>query len=231
MRTTICSLAIAILVGLFAAPAAMACDPGLDCYHIDLKGLLQLACDVNTGDGCDFRSELDKLKELAFRGSPGGKGELTLAHVIRLACDLSTGDGCDFNRNLPGSTVVASASKPETKFMAPNRNPTTGTPRMEKRAGSPDPDAMARIAAASPEDFPLLMKFLSKKININGQDPNGLTLLIWASAQGRTDAVKYLLSKGADPTCKSKSGCTPLACAKNKGHKEVVKILEEAGAK
>lgn len=43
--------------------------------------------------------------------------------------------------------------------------------------------------------------------------------------------MQYLLSKGADPKCTNKNGCTPLDCAKVKGHNAVASLLEGAGAK
>jgi len=129
---------------------------------------------------------------------------------------------------------VAAAPKKEMKFMAVSKSagPSEAVDRAEKRVKTEtEQQIMERIAAASPKDFPVLMKFLSRRIPIDGRDANGMTLLVWASGTGKADAVKYLLSRGADPNCKTKGGCNPLACAKAKGHTDVVKMLEAAGAK
>lgn len=51
-----------------------------------------------------------------------------------------------------------------------------------------------------------------------------------ASRWGETAMVKYLLSKGADPTKAGKPWATPLAWARKKGHFHVEEILVNAGA-
>ena len=45
------------------------------------------------------------------------------------------------------------------------------------------------------------------------------------------EVVKSLLAAKADFTIKAKDGKTALWIAKHEGHKEVVKLLEKAGAK
>ena len=46
-----------------------------------------------------------------------------------------------------------------------------------------------------------------------------------------TDILKALLAHGADVNSKSNDGKTALMIAKEKGHKEIVRILNEAEAK
>jgi len=52
-----------------------------------------------------------------------------------------------------------------------------------------------------------------------------------AAMEGHTSTVQVLLAKGADVNAKSKFGSTALRLAKEKEHKEIVRILKEAGAK
>lgn len=56
------------------------------------------------------------------------------------------------------------------------------------------------------------------------------TPLNLASYEGKTDIVKYLLSKGADVKAKDKEGSTPLQNAAAKGHFDIVKMLVEKGS-
>lgn len=60
-----------------------------------------------------------------------------------------------------------------------------------------------------------------------GQDVNagGGAALGLAAGRGKTEMVKFLLSKGAKPTSSA------LEYARTRGHKEVEKILVDAGAK
>ena len=58
-----------------------------------------------------------------------------------------------------------------------------------------------------------------------------MTVLMEAAGSGRTDIVQLLLAKGADVNAKNNYGETALFWAKKMGHKEIVRILKEAGAK
>lgn len=52
-----------------------------------------------------------------------------------------------------------------------------------------------------------------------------------AADEGHTDIVHALLANGADVNAKAYDGNTALMLAKQNGHKEIVRILKEAGAK
>lgn len=64
--------------------------------------------------------------------------------------------------------------------------------------------------------------FLDAGMNVNAGGGAALGL---ASGRGQIEMVKFLLSKGAKPTSNS------LQFARTRGHKEIEKILIDAGAK
>lgn len=63
------------------------------------------------------------------------------------------------------------------------------------------------------------------------QSGDGFLPLHWAAEEGRLDAVRYLLGKGANPSADGGRGWTPLHLAARSGHLEVVKELVKGGAK
>ncbi|HRU54266.1 MAG TPA: ankyrin repeat domain-containing protein, partial [Candidatus Sumerlaeia bacterium] len=108
---------------------------------------------------------------------------------------------------------------------------------------------------ASKEGHTEIVKLLlAKRADVNMKHKKGLTALWMASKNGHTDVVKLLLEKGADVNVKItdrsiikefKSKCvndhnkhlfngkylTPLNTAKIMYHKDIVDLLEKAGAK
>ena len=58
----------------------------------------------------------------------------------------------------------------------------------------------------------------------------GLTALMMASTNGRTEVVKLLLDKGAEVNLKNNYGITALFMASANGHTEIVKLLLDKGA-
>jgi hypothetical protein len=73
--------------------------------------------------------------------------------------------------------------------------------------------------------------------DVNARDNNDWTTLMWAAMSGKTEATKALIAAGADVNAgvdvkgKEKSGrVTALMFARQHGHAEVVRILQQAGA-
>ena len=54
---------------------------------------------------------------------------------------------------------------------------------------------------------------------------------MYAVAYNNTEMVQVLLAYGADVNAQNNKGYTALMWVKKQGHKEIVRILKEAGAK
>jgi len=85
--------------------------------------------------------------------------------------------------------------------------------------------------AASQGDLPFIKKirFSEGNIDINCADSHGCTALIYASANGHFDVVKYLSEQGAEANIKDSLGWTALAFAALNGHLKTVQYLIENG--
>lgn len=67
-------------------------------------------------------------------------------------------------------------------------------------------------------------------IDIDIQDANGRTPLVWAAWRGDTRALRVLLLSGADVNKPDNAGFTPLSRAVHHDHLDAVRILLKAGA-
>lgn len=67
--------------------------------------------------------------------------------------------------------------------------------------------------------------FVNNGANINIQDNQGYTPLIYATIEGYEEIVKYLLSKGADVSKKTSSGYTAKDWAEKNNQKSIVKLF------
>ncbi len=66
--------------------------------------------------------------------------------------------------------------------------------------------------------------------NINEQDDQGATALMYAASQGRLDIVQWLLDHGADVNLQNIDGQTALVHAILKNHEYIVRLLLQHGA-
>jgi ankyrin repeat protein len=71
---------------------------------------------------------------------------------------------------------------------------------------------------------------LSRKVNVNLAEPDGMTALHYAVFKDNTEAALMLLKAEADPKVKNAYGITPLWLACQNGNAELVRALLEAGA-
>jgi ankyrin repeat protein len=76
-----------------------------------------------------------------------------------------------------------------------------------------------------------LLAALDNHVNINSRDTEGRTALMLAIVHGQSDAVKALLSHGADPNIPDGQNQTPLHAANAGGQWLIVVFLKRAGAK
>jgi len=71
---------------------------------------------------------------------------------------------------------------------------------------------------------------LSRKVNVNLAEPDGMTALHYAVFKDNTEAALMLLKAEADPKVKNAYGITPLWLACQNGNAELVRALLEGGA-
>jgi len=87
------------------------------------------------------------------------------------------------------------------------------------------------VDAAAKGDNRAVAELVSKGTPVNGLDKFGHSALTEASWGGKTETVKLLLEKGADPTIKKSDGETALSLANGQKHQDIVALLNEAIAK
>ncbi len=203
----------------------LACDSNdpscSDDHHIDVRGLLKLACD-SSDINCDGDHHRDLPGGRRIASATGAKKLTFMAIPKSVNRDALTRRLSARSRALERRSLTSPSDTASVGFTEPKDTP---------RKPSLKADAVERLRNADPRDFPVLMGFLQKRIPVDAKDSHGNTLLFYFAAKGDLGAVQYLLSKGADPMCKNKAGCTPLSCARARGASQVVKLLETATAK
>ena len=75
-----------------------------------------------------------------------------------------------------------------------------------------------------------LGEFLDHGLPVDVTDPERNSLLMLAAYHGRSDTVRMLLERGADPVLRNARDQSPVAGALFKGEDEVVRLLVGAGA-
>jgi ankyrin repeat protein len=100
----------------------------------------------------------------------------------------------------------------------------------------------AGVAAGNEGNVEVLRLLLDRGLNIedrdvswypldeDGDEPYGLeaTALYRACRHGHVECVELLLERGADPRAKNSEGTSCLDIARQRGHKDVVRLLEES---
>jgi ankyrin repeat protein len=79
-------------------------------------------------------------------------------------------------------------------------------------------------------DYNEVKRLLEKGVDVNAQDKEGATALMYASKAGSTDVVNLLIDAGADVNAQAAGGYTALMIASNNGHVEVIELLIKKGA-
>ena len=75
-----------------------------------------------------------------------------------------------------------------------------------------------------------IQALLSKDIDVNEPQIDGMTALHWAAEQDNTELSKLLIDRGANATAPNRYGVTPLYLACVNGNGDIVQQLLEAGA-
>ena len=95
-------------------------------------------------------------------------------------------------------------------------------------------DAIERLAAIKVPDSPKTtfnVGVVGGGTSINSVDERGTSLLMWASASGKLDIMRYLIEQGADPNIGRTSDQSPaLIFAVYFGQAEAVQLLIDSGA-
>lgn len=87
------------------------------------------------------------------------------------------------------------------------------------------------INASKQNDFTQVEKLLQDpKVNIDHQDEQRLTALIWAAQENSFFVVPYLLEAEADMDIQDEQGRTALMIASQNAHEEIVQMLIDRGA-
>jgi len=90
---------------------------------------------------------------------------------------------------------------------------------------------LAAWGFSPPVDRRLAQQLLDRGANVNAADDSGTTALMFAARRGKTDLVRLLLSKQADPTIKNCHGEDAASLAKAGGHAALAEELSTSRAK
>ena len=140
---------------------------------------------------------------------------------------LKNGADPNIKDNKMGYTALFQASVSGQKEVVELLLENEADPNIQSKVGF-----TALMGASANNRKEVIELLLKNGANPNIQDKDGYTALIQASAVlGDKEVIELLLEHGADPNIKDKKEKTALDFAKEKGHTEIVKMLEEAIAK
>jgi len=83
--------------------------------------------------------------------------------------------------------------------------------------------------AAKSGDVSGLQTAFASNVDVNAPDANGETALILAIQSNRVEAVRALLTHGANPNTADARGRTPLRAARVRGNLAILMALEHTG--
>jgi ankyrin repeat protein len=165
--------------------------------------------------------------------------DVSNADVVRLLLDA----GADANaRESGGGTALLFAARRDTPEIAlllldhgakVNAADNGGTTPLMAAAVSEEiyrPFSFTPVVNHRQKEVVKLLLDRGAKVNAREKE-FGWTALFLVARDGYSDIVGLLLSRGADVNIKGKDGYTALRWAREQGHKEIVKMLRQAGAK
>jgi hypothetical protein len=91
-------------------------------------------------------------------------------------------------------------------------------------------EAFKSLSNFKEQNPPEIWEMALSVIDLNVQDNDGWTALMWAAFGGHLEVVRLLIAKKTDLNIRNNLGDTALMLAAVKGHTEVVKLLIAAGA-
>jgi ankyrin repeat protein len=71
----------------------------------------------------------------------------------------------------------------------------------------------------------VLYKLIKAGINLDKEDNEKRSPIMWAASSGSAEAIKGLYNAGANPFTHEKDGMTALHCAASKGHYSCIEVL------
>jgi ankyrin repeat protein len=131
--------------------------------------------------------------------------------------------------------VFYHGNSPDWKLNEPNFTPLVDkSPRSLyfESKGKFEPENFKLIMACSVGNLKLVKKYIEEeKIDPNSADYDQRTALHLAAQQGHVEVVEYLIGKVSNLNEVDKHGLTPIRCAMNSNHLEVVELLRKFGGK
>tara|TARA_Y100000768_G_C23972719_1_gene681377 strand:+ start:95 stop:1003 length:909 start_codon:yes stop_codon:yes gene_type:complete len=92
------------------------------------------------------------------------------------------------------------------------------------------PSMQSIYVAMAEENYAPLIQAIDSGFNVDTQDEDDQTLLMWASSFGNDDAVLYLISSGASMNIRDSWGQTALMNAASEGFEDIANELLDHGA-
>ena len=102
------------------------------------------------------------------------------------------------------------------------------TPKIKEEKEGVKPETFFQSVESG--DFAEVKRLIEAGADVNAQENDGSTALMWASLEGHAGITRLLIEAGADVNAQDNYGYIALIYTSRKGHTEVVKLLIEEGA-
>jgi hypothetical protein len=157
---------------------------------------------------------------------PGLACELLQRSIMFSNAPLQSGLRCRFS--LKGILVTLFAATALLAYVHPVGAQTDDDAPVTPATKTPPTDM---FDAAAEGDIKTLGRLLDRGLKVNQRGTLGVTPLIMAAGMGETEAVRFLLARGADPSLRDEEGKTAAMRAREYGFKALATFLERAVTK